>query len=83
MKYNIYDARNTQLLVDKSIDIEASNARQALQQYLNTRNERNIKFENTSNNNVVWKTTPFIERDGNKYCAGRISWWGIKPVKIS
>ncbi len=83
MKFNVYDARNPQLLVDKSVDIEASNARQALQRYLNGRGEGKVKFENTSNNDVTWKTTPFVERDGSKYRAGRISWWGIKPIKIS
>ncbi len=82
MLYNIYDARNTQLLVDKSLDIEAPNARRALQTYLNNAGLGHIKFINTSDNNVIWKTTPFEIIDGVKYHAGRISWWGIKPQQL-
>ncbi len=82
MKYNVYDARNSQLLGDKSVDIETVNARHALQKYLNDIGEGNIKIINTGDNDVIWKTTPFVERDGNKYRAGRISWWGLKPNKI-
>lgn len=81
MTFNIYDGRNMQLLEDTSTDVEASNARQALRRYLNSIGQGHIKFHNTSDNDVIWKTTPFIERDGNKYRSGRISWWGIKPNK--
>lgn len=80
MKYGIYDGRNTRLLSDNGSIVEARTARQALQNYLSSRGEGHIKFQNTANNDVVWKTTPFIERDGEKYRAGRVSWWGIKPV---
>ena len=83
MIYNIYDARNTQLLVDKSVDIEASTARQALQRYLNGQGEGDIKFYNTSNFDVVWKTTPLKVIGDRKYQVGRISWWGIKPIKLN
>ena len=82
MKFNVYDGRNTQLLVDKSMDFEASSARQALQKYLNGIGLSHIKFRNTSSNDVIWGTRPFIERDGVKYHAGRISWWGVKPEHI-
>lgn len=82
MKFNIYDGRSSKLLVDESLDIEARTARQALQQYLNGKGEGHIKFRNTADNDVVWKTTPFIERDGNKYRSGRVSWWGLIPIKI-
>ena len=80
-KFNVYDGRNTQLLVDKGVDIEADNARQALQKYLVSVGDGHIKFCNTADNDVIWKTTPFIETDGQKYQAGRISWWGVKPIK--
>ena len=82
MKFNVNDGRNSRLLVDESADIEASTARQALQRYLNSRGEGYIKFRNTADNDVIWKTTPFVERDGNKYRSGRVSWWGLIPIKI-
>ena len=82
MKYNVYDARNPQLLVDKSVDIEATTARQALQKHLNSQGEGNIKFRNTADNDVIWKTTPFVEQDGVKCQAGRVSWWGLVPITV-
>ena len=83
MKFEIYDGRNPRILDNHETIIEAKTARQALQQYLNSQELGHIKFYNTSDNDVVWRTSPFIERDGQKYHAGRISWWGVKPTKIS
>lgn len=79
MKYEIFDARNTNLLSDNSGVVEAKTPRQALQSYLNNRGEGDTNFHNTADNDVVWRTTPFIERDSRKYQVGRVSWWGIKP----
>ncbi|MBA7592095.1 hypothetical protein ES708_34270 [subsurface metagenome] len=82
MKFEIYDGTETRLLVNNDCIVEAGTARKALQKYLNSKGMGHIKFENTAGNDVTWKTTPFIERDGVKYRCGRISWWGIKPTKI-
>ncbi len=83
MLVNIYDGRNPCLLDNNSTDIEATTPRQALQKYLNNHGEGKVNFYNTSDNDVIWKTTPFVMRDGRKYQTGRISWWGIKPIKLS
>jgi hypothetical protein len=74
---------NPRLLDEHDFEVEAPTARQALQKYLNDNGMGHIKFYNTSSNDVVWKTTPFIERDGQRYHSGRISWWGIKPIKVN
>ena len=82
MKFEVYDSRNANLLVYDATEIEAKTARQALQKYLNSKGEGHYNFYNTADNDVVWKTTPFIERDGSKCRAGRISWWGLKLIKL-
>jgi len=83
VKFAIYDGSNTSLLANSDTEIEARNARHALQIYLTNQQLGHIKFYNTADNNVVWKTTPFIEHNGQKYRCGRVSWWGVKPLKIT
>lgn len=80
MRFEVYDGRNNRLLSDNSHIEEAATARKALQQYLNKQGEGHVEFCNTADNDVIWKTTPFKEIDGQKYLVGRISWWGIKAT---
>ena len=82
MKYQIYDGRNPRILDNHETEVEAPNARKALQQYLNSQGLAHIEFRNTSDNDVVWKTTPFTVENGVKYRVGRVSWWGIKPTRF-
>jgi len=63
MKFEIYDGSNDNLLTINRTEIDANNARQALQKYLDDKNMGHLKFCNTSNNDVIWKTTPFYEKD--------------------
>ena len=77
MLFEVYDGRNPRILDNNSFDIEAGTARQALQQYLSSRDEGHLKFHNTADRNVIWRTTPYTERDGRKYHAGRVSWWAL------
>ena len=79
MLYEILDTRNPRLLDKWETIIEATTGRKAIDKYLENRDEH-FNIENTSNRDVIWKVTPFYERDGKKYLAGRISWYGIKPI---
>ena len=82
MKYEIYDSTDPRLLENHRFEIEAGSPRKALQQYLTGKALGHLKFRNTSDNDVIWKTTPFEIVDGTKYRCGRISWWGLVPERI-
>ena len=82
MKYEIFDGRKTSLLEPDKV-VEANSARKALQKYLDGRGEGHIKFYNSADRTVIWRTLPFIEEDGGKYQRGRISWWAIKSTPIN
>jgi hypothetical protein len=81
MKFSVFDA--TESLFTTDYECEAPTARHALEMYLHSKGLGGVQVRNTSDFTVRWKTTPYEERDGRKYQAGRISWWGIKPTKIS
>lgn len=73
MKYQIYDGENNNLFSDYPI-IEAKTAKEAILKYLKNSN-RDYKIRRSASNDVLFRATPFTEKNGAKIRAGNDVWY--------
>ena len=71
-KYRIFDTRKS-IMSDYPV-VEAESGREAIDKYLI---DEDIEVKASGDDNVHFKTTPYKEKDGVKYKAGRATWWKI------
>lgn len=73
--YEIYDGQCTKLFAEDKI-ISARTAKEAILEYLKSTN-RLYKIRRSGKNDVIFKATPFYEKDGKKYKDGNVVWYKI------
>lgn len=73
MKYQIYDVEDDNLMSDYPI-VEAKTGKEAILKYLK-KTGRNYKIRRSGGNDVLFRATPFIEKDGVKIRAGNNVWY--------